>query len=60
MDIAKILATIAMIGSDLPAYEALLGQVALMFSHEDQDTLKAAYVEAKAAADRAHAAAQAL
>lgn len=60
MDIAKILETVALIGSDLPAYEALFAQVVTAFSGSDQDKLKQAYADAKAAADKAHAAAQSL
>lgn len=58
MDIEKILTTVLMIGADLPAYEALLAQVMDLFDDTDQDKLKAAYAEARATADKAHAAAQ--
>jgi hypothetical protein len=60
MDVAKILATVAMIGSDLPAYAALFNQVKTLLSDADQATLQAAYADAMAASDKAHAAAQAL
>ncbi len=60
MNIADILKTIAMVGSDLPAYKALLDQVLSLFSETDQEKLKAAYAQAMARSDAAHAAAQKL
>lgn len=60
MNFEKVLETLLMIGSDLPAYKALFEQVASLFSDDDQDKLKAAYAEAMAASDAAHKAAQEL
>lgn len=60
MDISKILETIVAIGSDLPAYKLLFDQVISTFEEKDQVVLRQTYADALAAADRAHAAAQAL
>ncbi len=60
MDAAKIAETLLLIGSDLPAYRALFGQVLTVLHTSDQDKLRAAYADACAASDRAHAAVQAL
>lgn len=60
MNLEAVLNTLVLIGSDFPAYQALYHQVALTFSEADQATLRQAYADAKAAADRAHAAVQAL
>lgn len=60
MNLEKILGTIAMLGSDLPAYKALLDEVIGLFSEDDQTVLKQTYAQAKQASDAAHAAAQAL
>lgn len=60
MDIAKIIQTMLLIGAELPAYKALFDQVVSAFSGEDQATLKQGYADALAAADAAHAAAQAV
>lgn len=60
MDITKILETVMAIGSDLPAYKQLFDQVVSTFGERDQEKLRATYAEALAAADKAHAAAQAL
>lgn len=56
----KVLATLLMIGSNLPAFKALFEQVISTFSEQDQATLKLEYAKAIAAADEAHAAAQSL
>jgi DNA invertase Pin-like site-specific DNA recombinase len=60
MNLDNILKTILLIGSDLPAYKALFDQVLGAFSENEQEILKQTYAEAIAAADKAHAAAQAL
>lgn len=60
MDLQSILKTMALIGSGLPAYKALLDQVIDLFDPADQDTLKASYASALADAESAHKAAQSL
>lgn len=55
----SVLATLSLVGSNLPAYKALLDEVLTLFSQEDRDTLRAAYERAKADSDAQHAAAQA-
>lgn len=60
MNFEKILTTITAIGSDLPAYKMLFDQVVSSFNETDQVKLRQTYADALAAADKAHAAAQAL
>lgn len=60
MDLQSILKTMALIGSNLPAYKQLLDQVIDLFEPAEQETLKTSYAAALADADAAHKAAQAL
>lgn len=60
MNLEVILRTMALIGSDLPAYKALLDEVFALFDPADQTKLQESYAQAVAASDKAHAAAQAL
>lgn len=60
MQLDKVIAAVLMIGSDLPAFKALFEQVLHSFGPADQATLRQTYAEAIAAADKAHAAAQAV
>lgn len=60
MNLAAILNTIAMLGSDLPAFKALYDLVVDAFDEKDQAVLKTAYAEMQAKSDAAHRAAQAL
>ena len=60
MELTSILKTMALIGSNLPAYKALLDQVIGLFEPADQETLKTSYAAALADAKSAHEAAQAL
>lgn len=60
MDLQKILSSLVLIGSDLPAYKALFDQVVLAFAEDDQAALREAYEKAKARSDAAHQAAQSL
>lgn len=60
MNLASIIATLAEVGSGLPAYKALFDQVVGAFSDSDQAELKAAYDRAMASSDAAHRDAQSL
>lgn len=55
-----ILKTVAMIGSDLPAYKVLFDDLMSMLSDEDQATAREAYDAAMKRAEAAHKAAQAI
>lgn len=59
VNIEAIIRTIALVGSDLPAYKALFDQIVASMHSDDQATLQQTYADAMAAAARAHAAAQA-
>jgi hypothetical protein len=60
LDLTAILKTMALIGSNLPAYKALLDQVVTAFTPQEQAELKASYEAALGDAKAAHEAAQAL
>lgn len=60
MNLAAILNTISLVGSNLPAFKALLDQVISTFDEQDQEVLKTAYAEMQAKSDAAHQVAQAL
>jgi len=60
MDLQKILNTIALLGSNLPAFKALFDQVVNAFDGDDQDVLKATYADMMSKSDAAHRAAQEL
>lgn len=60
LEVNAILATMSLIGSNLPAYKQLLDQVIGMFDDKSQDDLRAGYNFAMAQAKAAHEAAQAL
>lgn len=60
MNVDTILKTMALIGSNLPAYKQLLDEVIAVFEPSDQDKLKEGYAAALADAQAAHEAAQAL
>lgn len=56
----KILSSVAMVGSDLPAYKVLFNAILNMLSEQDQEKLKKSYEEALKRADEAHDRAQQL
>ncbi len=60
MDLTKILNAVVSIGSDLPAFKQIFDEVVQTFEPTDQATLQQAYADAMVAADKAHAAAQAI
>lgn len=60
MNIEEIIKTMLLIGSDLPAYKALLDQVVAAFSEDDQALLQQTYADARKRSDAAHEAAQSL
>lgn len=60
MNLDSILKTMALIGSNLPAYKELLDQVIELFEPAEQDQLKQSYADALADAKSAHEAAQAV
>lgn len=60
MNLTNILKTMALIGSNLPAYKQLLDQVIDLFEPADQDVLKTSYAAALRDAQSAHEAAQAV
>lgn len=60
MDVNAILKTMALIGSNLPAYKQLLDQVIGLFEPADQEKLQTSYDAALADAAAAHQAAQSL
>lgn len=53
MDFGKILETIALVGSDTPAFKALFDQAVLVFSSAEQEQLKEAYARARQRSDEA-------
>ena len=59
MNYDAIIQTMLLAGADLPAYKALFDQIVSTMKSDDQEYLKTSYADAMAAADRAHAAAQA-
>lgn len=58
MDLDKIVKTMLLIGSELPAYRALFDQVLGLFDGADQDELKRRYSIAMQRSDEAHQRAQ--
>ena len=58
MNVQDILRTLALLGSEMPAYKALFDATMKLFEPQTQESLKAAYAEAMARSDEAHRKAQ--